>query len=419
MVGLGALVLGLSSGCTRFTRKDGLVEDDLKPNNFNVVKFQDYNPVSLDEKIEFDDEAVKLYVTKNFESDKISLLMSGNLISKFKDDEKDVEDQEKFKGAVLEVAKSLGYLPQDISDLSIHDSVLLSGKIVAKQMDYYDEMARGGLDDTNEIADKIESQPIEDQFIGGKGVCRNYADLNPLVFEVLKKINPNLKNTYMRRFSPERREHSLALLHAWNQVSTLRKTKDSLDLQVTYVDPTWLDTRIKGRENEADEVYNAVDNEHYFIDNIFLTEMQANIYEVLGSKDRNEKGFVDDEFLTSKSVSEQYRKKGFEKRLEVCKVVVDYAKRDLDYLNLCKPVFNDSLVRGIEYLLGVNLEVFVQHDFSLDLDKEKEKKLKEIKGIYDDVVKINPEYKNDTRRFLSGKTIVFGDVFDKLNQRYG
>jgi len=155
MVGLGALVLGLSSGCTRFTRKDGLVEDDLKPNNFNVVKFQDYNPVSLDEKIEFDDEAVKLYVTKNFESDKISLLMSGNLISKFKDDEKDVEDQEKFKGAVLEVAKSLGYLPQDISDLSIHDSVLLSGKIVAKQMDYYDEMARGGLYDTNEIADKI------------------------------------------------------------------------------------------------------------------------------------------------------------------------------------------------------------------------------------------------------------------------
>lgn len=202
-----------------------------------------------------------------------------------------IADRERFTALVLETAATLGYAPEDLRHLSIHDAVLLSGRLVAHRLTYdrgmiseaekklFDAIDKtqpdwkmellGKLmqagDVRNDRAHAVDAMSPDQIFAEGQGICRNYAPVNAAVFSVLRELNPNLRNTYMTTFSPDA-DHSMTLSHAWNLVATLTAT----GVDATFVDPTWLDTRRRTADASGatgpgtDEAfYNALDDAHF------------------------------------------------------------------------------------------------------------------------------------------------------------
>jgi len=262
-------------------------------------EFQNYYPASEEDKYTLDDAYFQKYFTESADDKKHS-----------------IKNAAKFKKLILETASELGYAEKDISNMSIHDAIRLSGMIVAHKLEYEHGMISDAEKETidsidkkdpdykmkllsaivsagdqrNDLAQNIDAMSVDEIFEKGRAICRNYATVNAGVFEILKEINPNLKNTYMTVFSPDG-DHSLMLPHAWNKVSTL--TAD--DIKVTYVDSTWLDTRSRSPRNDELAVsaikddmsfYNAYDESHFGVGLWRIAEYESNLYEDAGSTDR-------------------------------------------------------------------------------------------------------------------------------------
>lgn len=213
--------------------------------------------------------------------------------------------------------------------MSINESIYLSGKIVAEQLTYYDEMTKSTISDStldildffvyrletenetrNYEAIRIDEMTADEIFSEQLGICRNYAPLNQQIFEILKKHNKNLNNTIMTTYIPEDLGHALGLPHAWNKVYTIEKEKGKIILSATYVDPTFLDTRAQ-KEGEL-EAYNAFDEGHYFTNLIKARQYTAELLSVLGDYRRTDEHSSLSQYIQDEEKTIQYRKAGID-----------------------------------------------------------------------------------------------------------
>lgn len=261
-----------------------------------LVRFQDFRPGSADRTIEVRDPMLRKFVQTETSATQLSLdTRNSSAAPKISGTANNMQiaDRDELKAQIFAAVDDLiasdlsirAILPngrQSLDSLSIHDAVLLSGRIVTNRLDYYNEMTRttvpdsarnqpfgeiiyslghDGEDIRSEEAKRIDGAYADQILSEGRGICRNYAPVNRVVFEFLKSGNRNLRNTHMTVFTPESLGHSITFAHAWNRVFTVSDTPTGQHLLLTYVDPTFLDTRI---DEEGDiEAYNALDDGHF------------------------------------------------------------------------------------------------------------------------------------------------------------
>ncbi|MCK5613693.1 hypothetical protein KAR91_68145, partial [Candidatus Pacearchaeota archaeon] len=315
-----------------------------------LVTFQDYHPPTSTQKIEFEDPLFKAYFTEQYSVHMLSMEISGTDVSELKSKNVvKIKDYPKFKKMVVSTAKELGYSEEQLRTMSIHDALMLGGKITAHRLEYDEEMiseeekrilkskgadgfmlyvldvAFNKISHRNERAKQVDSSPADVIFENGSGICRNYAKVNAAVFTVLKDISPGLKNTYMRYYTPDALEHLLSLPHGWNMVATVTPT----NIQVTYVDSTWLDTRSRSELNESEkiskgvsdeQIYNALDGSHFGVGNLLAEDYMASLYKYAG---RGMRLLERSPYHANETIIELYRKKIFEMRVELCEKVLN------------------------------------------------------------------------------------------------
>ncbi|MBI4237032.1 MAG: hypothetical protein HY696_01275 [Deltaproteobacteria bacterium] len=287
-----------------------------------------------------------------------------------------IADRERLTALILETAAALGYPPESLRRLSIHDAVLLSGRLVAHRLAYehgmigeaekklFDSIDRsqpdwqmellGKLmqsgDLRNDRAKAIDTMPPDQIFAEGQGICRNYAAVNTAVFAILRDLNPQLRNTYMTTFSPSA-DHSMALSHAWNMVSTLTAT----GVDVTFVDPTWLDTRRRtadgsGAAGAGSEqmFYNALDDAHFGKAQWRVPHYLRDLFEMAGHPLRDQRDSV--RYAGSTVPLHRYAEQAARYNLQIL-------SRSLDRLPQLAPALQEKERQGIASTLT---DVFYQ-----------------------------------------------------------
>jgi len=421
-LGAGSLLSGCSS---ILIKKQEPIPHSFAPSNVRVIPFQEYNPITSEEKIELEDKMLGTYVSKPYSLDELSLsILNPHTVRDIKDDplrRVDINNYNKFEKDIILTAQELGYSKEDIRNLSINEAIMLSGKLVAHKLEYDHSMiseedeevflekdpllliyklmeaSLNKVETRNKRAIKIDNMPEDNIFSEGFGICRNYASVNSAVFEVLKDINPNLRNTYMRWYSPEEIGHSLSLPHAWNQVSTItRHDDDGLDILVTYVDPTWLDTRNRtisdtGKElkhvNDR-EIYAALDEAHFGADTLFAYNYLAQLYETLADNSRR----FSLEFISSDENIEFYRKKAFEQRVKLCDKILDIVEKDPEKFEKINSLFKSSFQKSIEIMLRESsIEFFFKYGYNTIYPKDMNE-FDESFRIYERTLRLVPEF---------------------------
>ena len=345
----GATLVGDFGGCIS---SFPLVEQQtFNPVNIEIIPFEKYSPKRENEKIELDDMLLMDYIEKPImmnELDNYVRLGKYNKIEPIV-----INDKGNFKREITRTASELGY--NNLEALSIQEAIFASGKIVAHKMEYSKEMigeaekllfegnpqeiffkllwlSVNSKDIRNKEARRIDELPVDALFSEGNGVCRNYARVNAAVFNVMKEINHNLINTYMREYSPESIGHTIVLPHGWNVVFTLNNNGEEVDILTSYVDPTWLDTRKKTKDNSGEisreseiQLYNALDESHFGPNLLIANSNFAGIYENLGSETR----FYYDKI--SKEGHIFYKNKGFEQRITNMHYILDNVNNESNY----------------------------------------------------------------------------------------
>tara|TARA_Y100000310_G_scaffold339022_1_gene430389 strand:- start:16874 stop:18265 length:1392 start_codon:yes stop_codon:yes gene_type:complete len=195
-----------------------------------------------------------------------------------------IKDYESWEQKVFQTAEKLGYSREDIPELSIFDSVFLSGEIVGELMEYFHQpegMAREKYFDILRESDRLSDDELVDE---EHVVCRHYARVNRAVFQVLKKHNELLGRTIMSYIRPESSEHFRRLPHAWNKVMTADNDTETLEFTGTVVDPTWLDVYTDPEDplEEKLRYYDAFDKAHYDNGSFYLNDYLAQLFEELG-----------------------------------------------------------------------------------------------------------------------------------------
>lgn len=388
-------------------------KEEITAETFN---FKDFNPSPDKKFIKIEDPELKAYVMENYSITDFKnqgLGIKENEAKKIK-----IKDPKEFKKEILDVAATLGFSEEKIENLSVNDAIMLCGNILAKKLSYNYEMidpvsdstenietkiaksilnSFNGVDTRNEEAKRVDSEYQDRIFSEGLGICRNYASVNVAIFEVLKKIDDDsLKNTYMKWYSPESLEESLMLPHSWNQVINISNKDNKLKLSITYVDPTWLDTRKKtsdasGVETQSSDkdMYNAFDENHFFSGCLSAHVEIAKLYELLGNYSNrvsNEIGLKKLDFCKDEKLK-LYQELAFLKRLEVCRIALDSAKINKEDVSKSKQLFKKfqvSLLEAVSNMQGnpIGMSSIVGPTFyeSTD-DKIDLKKLEEIKNI--------------------------------------
>jgi hypothetical protein len=260
-IGVSLAQGSISAGLPR--AEEGIVTTDKRP-DIRIIPFQDYHP-QYQERVESDGEKHSLEGILNYQPN--------------------VSDWETFRSVIIEKAGEIGYAEEQLRKLSVHDAVMVSGRITAYQIEYggriltdtqrmllkkspieiYQEtlsVILAGGEPRSAEAVRLDELPTDELFKEGKGICRHYAEVNAGVFEVMRKINPQLKNTVMVPYIPTREEHFLTVPHAWNKVSTIVKGKKGLEILITFVDPQWLDDP-NMTPDTMEQLYNAVDENHF------------------------------------------------------------------------------------------------------------------------------------------------------------
>lgn len=234
-------------------------------------EFSSYNPISYHTRVDIKDNVLLGAIINGFDSFALT-------------DQVQIFDKDKLDILVTDRAAKLGYDPQQLARLSIREAIELACKITAENLHYFGhfdrkplELSRLKLEELlakseisaegcrileealaeirraenhtdNLIAqivsysgdivklhgtDKLPAEEILQRRMGV--VCRNYAIVNKVIFDAFKKMNSNLKNTYMPIYNIGG--------HAWNQVATVYSdNRGNLTLDVTFIDPTYLDT---------------------------------------------------------------------------------------------------------------------------------------------------------------------------------
>lgn len=388
--------------------------EKIKEIETKTVTFSDFNPTQDKKNIKIEDDRIKSYITKNILVN--DLFIQDNNLNVKENESKTVKisDYKNFKKEILEVAKELGYSEKDIECLSAHDAIMLSGKILSKKMSYYEGMineskdstqsnyqktmeevlsAASGIDNRNDEAKRIDSEYQDKIFSEGLGICRNYAAVNMAVFEILKKIDDdNLKNTYMKWYSPSSLGESLALPHAWNQVIHLSAEDKNINLLITYVDPTWLDTRkttidASGKEitKNDEDLYNAFDSNHFFSGCLSAHVEIANLYEFLAKSNNNNN--ID---------SDPYFDLAYRERIKICSIALDSVKTEKENINRYEILFDKFEVSFMEAVSNVQKAPVGMssvvgptfYAFYSITDKSKEIKIKELKNILNEAKNI-------------------------------
>lgn len=388
------------------------------------LPFQDYYPKTAERRIEFSDPLSIEYFTRPYGNGILRKVIKGDPIEDLipKEQIVRIKDLKKFKRAVVETARELGYDKEKIANLSIHDAIMLSGRITARRLEYEDGMISDdqrefhnaernelwfklfihGMDhpsslDNNDLAKKVDGSTTDEVFEGRRAICRNYAPVNAAVFQVLKDMNPGLKNTYMRAYSPDGLAHILSFLHAWNMVTTV--TEKGVD--VTFVDPTWLDTRKKtamadGKEISdsvsEEDIYNAFDEKHFGPERVYAKDYAAQYYELMGSYFRN---YIPQPFGTNTLVTTAHWRKAFEMRIEFCERMVAKLQSgklsDSDSERI-KYEIADNFAKAVDALnggTGVGLLLDVSPYTSWM--KEKSDEVNRLISLYDEVEAAVPE----------------------------
>lgn len=389
---------------------------DFAPVTIRLIPFQNYYPPPAEKRLDLEDKMLETYLTKPHSIDVLSLMVLNS--PAVKDLNKDpvtkinIKDSQQFTSEVLNVAQELSYTIEQIQNLSIHEAVMLSGLIVAKRLEYDSDMlseepdfppqemfyyllGKGNSDDRPEEAKKIDSSSKDEIFHNGKGICRNYAAVNAAVFEILKNLNPHLRNTNLRYYHPDELGHLLQLPHGWNLVSTITETNMGKEVQLTYVDPTWLDTRNKtadnsGKKNEEisdEELYDAVDREH-FGENTSLAQIYlGELLKCLGDYSR----MFSSVFPASDATIEKYQNRAYAQWLKVCNRALDTAEdKPADFENV-DGYFADSFKMAVENLTEKYIDEFLKYP-SLRINPVQMDKFLRIRSVYQRASALVPEY---------------------------
>lgn len=262
-------------------------------------------------------------------------------------------------------------------------------------------------DRRNSEAKRIDRSEEDRIFFEGLGVCRNYAAVNIAVFGILKKINRSLRNTYLKWYKPQGLAESILLPHAWNQVVTLSEQGDQLKVLMTFVDPTWLDTRKQSADNSGEKteiseeaIYNALDENHFFTGSLSAYTALAELYEFLGNASRrdswviamNTRGKGRGDFAASFEVCSFYRKKVFEKRLLVCKKAIQAAQAGGD-TSSAKRYFKESFADAVRAMTGQVMGVSdlgfpVAIDWNTVYIEKDEKLFGKLKKVFEEAEKV-------------------------------
>lgn len=411
-LGLGALA---SDGCAIASLNNLVGRRELRTPEITLVPFQEYSPTPQRRKLKLEDRMLQTYVSEGYSIDELSLsILNRHLVENIETDplrRLDIQDFNRFREGVLSTANELGYSNESIRNLPIQDALMLSGKIVAHRLDYnhdmisekekklseqdpetaakimiflaFSKMGGEDIDLRNNEARNIDNSSKDEIFFDGAGVCRNYAGVNSAVFGVLKSMNSNLKNTYMRYYSPEDLDHSFSLPHAWNQVSTITEDEDGQDILVTYVDPTWLDTRNRTVSDDGvelkvsdGELYEALDEAHFGNNLLYADRYLAELYETLGRDDRE----FSSVFEIPRETARYYMDEAFDQRVETCERVLDVVKERPEEFEKIDYLFGESFQRAVENLVDTPIGIFLESSYAFPIDKGKFRRLSEVYG---------------------------------------
>jgi hypothetical protein len=398
-----AALAGAPVGCATLSRGIRFLAgpDTEAPVEIMLKKFQEYNPSNATAVIDFPDDMLGDYVTKPFDAYSLGTMIFNPHLATLnpftgKNDPSidenpmtsiNIENYDRFKEVILETSQEIGYTKQQLSSLSVHDAVMLSGRLLAQRLEYAMEMiseadalpddpleaisrmfneAANGIDSRNDLAKSIDNASEDQIFINGQGICRNYAEVNVAVFQLLKDMNPNLKNTYMRVNDPVSVAHLLALPHAWNMVSTLSNDDLGYKLEVTFVDPTWLDTRNKTANNSGavdikvseEDIYNALDEDHYLTNQCLADVGLASLYQVLGKKERT---FDPKNYSASVDVVERYRDLYFDQLMDIGGKIMDVVKEDPAVIKNLDFFLGEAYIDSVHHTLGYHVSHFMEH----------------------------------------------------------
>jgi hypothetical protein len=362
--------------------KKEVVKSKIEKMSTENMEFSEFNPIPGDKKIHIADKKLEAYVAGNCSLDEM------RINNKYINESKwmGVKNFANFKKEILLVAEKMGYSEGDIKKLSIHDAIMLSGNILKEKLSYNHDMldkdltnekniekkalkelefAFSGKDNRNEEAKRIDKKYCDEIFSEGLAICRNYAAVNKAVFDVLKSMNNDLKNVYMNWYSPNSLHEIVVLPHAWNQVINVSEKNDSLRLDITYVDPTWLDTRkttvdASGERVMADneKVYNAFNNAHFFNGCISAYTEMAKLYELLGSNNR--RFTIDNRYDNSKTpftdekILSSYMEQAYTERIRICRIAIDSAKNIVVENYKKEALFNEFRVSFLEAVSNIN-----------------------------------------------------------------
>jgi len=184
----------------------------------------------------------------------------------------------KFREEVLKEAEKLGYTEEMLKSLSPKEAIFTASRITGSKINYH------LVDSDPEFIGKYGTDISSDEyFYIGLGDCDKYRNITIGIFDIMKEINPNLKNVYL---SSEMIGGYMDF-HAW--VSIIIPCKE--DIMLCHVDPTFDDNNGKF---ECEENHIMIKNEGYkayFYKGIYDYETAYTLFEDSIKKQKN------DEFL--------------------------------------------------------------------------------------------------------------------------
>lgn len=164
-----------------------------------------------------------------------------------------IKDSDKLRRLFFETAKELGFSKERIEDLSPQEAILLSINFVAERLSFYYVDS-----DKKFIANHGENLPIEEYLEIGQGDCDKYMHAVIVAFEIIKGLNPNLANVYVKNNF----YGNITQPHAWNTV--LCVTLD--EITVSHIDPTF--SEIRGRL-EGKIGWHVIEDRNLFLASIY------------------------------------------------------------------------------------------------------------------------------------------------------
>lgn len=210
--------------------------------------FDRFYPESLDD-IVIDDKRAKRFFDVG-----LDFMEDGTLI----------KDKVCFKEWVLDDFDGLGVSREMLQAFSIHDSVTLACSLPVHKFEYWKDPVQNtfsiygyrptlSLEVQKKAEERIETLRNYNKLLADEiyhrcpqVVCRHYARVASAIYDVLREINPRLKNSKLSCYFP-----SNGFPHIWNQITVVSRDADNLKLDVAFVDPTWFENnKIEGIDED-------------------------------------------------------------------------------------------------------------------------------------------------------------------------